>query len=72
MIPTAWADGVGSNWVGFGPLPALEQLLGMPDTYEGLAVVSFGIADAKLGRGRKKRKPLGKVASRERFGSPFV
>lgn len=72
MILTAWAEGVGSNWVGFGPLPAIEQLLGIPDTYLGLAVIPFGIADAKLGRGRKKRKPLGKIASRGRYGTPFA
>jgi nitroreductase len=27
MILAAWADGVGSNWVGFGPMPAAEKLL---------------------------------------------
>jgi nitroreductase len=71
MVLTAWAEGVGSNWTGFGPLPAVEKLLGVPETHEGLAVVPFGVPDAKLGRGRKKRKPLTKVASRERFGTRF-
>jgi nitroreductase len=71
MILTAWSDGVGSNWVGFGPMPAVEKLLGVPKTHEGLAVVAFGYPAARLGRGRKKRKPLGAVASRERFGAPL-
>lgn len=71
MVLTAWADGVGSNWTGFGPLPAVEKLLGVPETHEGLAVVPFGVPDTKLGRGRKKRKPMTKIASRERFGTPF-
>jgi nitroreductase len=72
MILTAWSDGVGSNWVGFGPMPAIEKLLGVPNAFQGLAVLPFGYPAAKLGRGRKKRKPLAEVASRERFGTPFA
>jgi nitroreductase len=72
MILTAWSDGVGSNWVGFGPLPEVERLLGVPETHWALAVVPFGYPDATLGRGRKKRKPLGEVASPQRFGMPFA
>ena len=72
MILTAWAEGIGSNWVGFGPLPKIEALLEVPKTHHALAVVPFGYADRKLGRGRKKRKPLGEVASRERYGTPFA
>jgi nitroreductase len=71
MILTAWSDGVGSNWVGFGPMPEVETLLGVPKSHHGLAVLPFGYAAAKLGVGRKRRKPLGEVASRERFGAPF-
>ena len=72
MILTAWAEGVGSNWTGFGPMPAIERLVAAPKTHEGLAIVPFGYPAAKLVRGRKKRKPLGQVASRERFGTPFA
>ena len=72
MILAAWSEGVGSNWVGFGPLPEIEKLVGAPDTLEALAVVPFGYSAAKIGRGRKKRKPLAAVASRERYGTPFV
>jgi nitroreductase len=71
MILVAWAEGVGSNWTGFGPMPAIETLIGAPKTHEGLAIVPFGYPTAKLGSGRKKRKPIGDVASRERFGTPF-
>jgi nitroreductase len=72
MILVAWSDGVGSNRVGFGPMPAVERLLGVPKTMEGLAVLPFGHPAAKLGRGKKNRKPLAVVASRERFGTPFA
>ena len=70
MILTAWSDGVGSNWVGFGPLPEVQRLLGLPNTHAALAVVPFGYPSAPIGRGTKERKPLGAVASRERFGAP--
>lgn len=72
MILTAWADGVGSNWVGFGPLPEVERLLGVPKSFEGLAVVPFGYPATTLGRGTKKRKPLREIASNERFGEPLT
>jgi nitroreductase len=72
MILAAWAEGIGSNWTGFGPMPAIEKLIGAPKTHEGLALVPFGYPAAKLGSGRKKRKPIGQVASRERFGTPFA
>jgi nitroreductase len=72
MILTAWAEGIGSNWTGFGPMPAIEQLVAAPKTHEGLGVVPFGYPAAKLGSGRKKRKPIGQVASRERFGTPLA
>ena len=72
MILVAWAEGIGSNWTGFGPMPAIEKLLGVPATHEGLAVVPFGYPEAKLSSGRKKRKPIGDVVSRDRFGTPFA
>ena len=72
MILTAWSEGIGSNWTGFGAMPAIQQLLGVPESYGGLAVLPFGYPAEALGRGRKQRKPIGEVASRERFGTPFV
>jgi nitroreductase len=72
MILTAWAQGVGSNWVGFDNLKQVNAVLGMPDEVEILAIVPFGYpAVSTLGKGRKKRKPLGAVAHRGRWGVPF-
>jgi nitroreductase len=70
MILTAWADGVGSNWTGFGGLEGVRKAVGLPEEYEVLAVVPFGYP-ARPVKGVKKRKPLAEVASAERFGSPF-
>jgi nitroreductase len=71
MMLTAWADGVGSNWAGFGGLKSVGKKVGLPDTYEVLAVVPFGYPKRALGRGKKKRKPLAEVVSSEQFGKPL-
>jgi len=71
MVIVAWAEGVGSNWTGFGDLDRVAAQVGLPDTYEVLAVVPFGYPKRKLGKGKKKRKPLAEVASSERFGTPL-
>jgi hypothetical protein len=49
----------------------VRRHVGLPDTYDVIAVVPLGYPARALGRGRKKRKPLGEVASRERFGTPY-
>ncbi len=71
MILTAWADGVGSNWVGYRGLDAVKPLLGIPAELDVLAILPFGYPVQALGRGKKKRKSLAEVAHRERFGQPF-
>jgi nitroreductase len=73
MMLAAWANGVGSNWVGFaGTLAGVNELLGIPDTLDVVAVVPFGYPTRRLGQGRKQRKPLAQVAHRERYGQPLA
>lgn len=71
MVLTAWADGVGSNWVGFRGLEEIRTLVGIPDEFEILAVVPFGYPADPGGQGKKNRKPLAEVASHGKFGQPF-
>ena len=71
MMLTAWDDGVGSNWIGFGGMSEAKKLLGVPANLEVLAIVSFGYPRERIGRGKKRRKPLRDVAHRERFGATF-
>jgi nitroreductase len=71
MMLTAWSEGVGSNWVGFGNLGKVNALLGIPADRDVLAILPFGYPADRIGRGKKKRKPLRAVAHRERFGQPF-
>jgi nitroreductase len=72
MLLTAWSSGVGANWVGFvGSVDAIKPLLGIPEALDVLAVLAFGYPAAVVGRGKKKRKPLGEVAHREQYGHPF-
>jgi nitroreductase len=72
MILAAWSRGVASNWVGFHNLDAVKPPLGIPDDLDVLAIVPFGYPVATIGAGKKKRKSLGEVVSRERFGQPFA
>src|SRR5262249_7500698 len=70
MMITARAEGVGSNWVGFGGLDAVRRFAGLPDGYDVLAVVPMGYPKQVV-KGVKKRKPLGEIVSAERYGTPY-
>ena len=73
MLLTAWADGLGSNWVGFGGLDNLKPLLGIPAKAEVFAVLPIGYPrDEIRGQGKKRRKALTEVAYWERWGQPFA
>ena len=71
MLLTAWADGVGGNWVGFRGLDDAKPMLGIPEELDLLAILPLGYPATAVGRGKKERKPLAEVASRERYGQPF-
>lgn len=71
MLLTAWAEGVGSNWVGFAGMSEVSALLSIPAELDVLAVLSFGYPTQEVGRGHKRRKSLAEVAHRGRFGQPF-
>jgi nitroreductase len=71
MILAAWSQGVGSNWVGFNNLPEINRSLGIPEEVSVLAILPFGYPVEVVGKGQKKRKPLGEVAYNERWGKPF-
>ena len=71
MLLTAWADGVGSNWVGFGGLEKVKAVLDIPAGLDVLAILPFGYPARAVGRGKKQRKPLREVAHLERYGRPF-
>jgi nitroreductase len=71
MLLTAWADGVGSNWVGFGGLDQVKALLDIPAALDVLAILPFGYPARAVGRGKKQRKALREVAHLERYGRPF-
>ena len=71
MMLAAWAEGVGSNWVGFGGLEPVKAVLDIPATLDVLAILPFGYPARAVGKGKKQRKPLREVAHLERYGRPF-
>ncbi len=72
MMLAAWADGVGSNWVGFSGMDAVRALVKLPAGLDVVAIVPFGYPARPAGRGGKQRRPLGEVVHRERYGQPFA
>ena len=70
MLLTAWAEGVGSNFVGFGGLDKAKALLGVPASL-GVRDPAVRVPDARRGQGQKQRKPLRQVAHLKRYGRPF-
>ncbi len=70
MILTAWADGIGSNWVGFGSVPAVNVLLSIPDELDVLAIVPFGYPAEARRKGKKRRKSPAEVIHHGKFGQP--
>lgn len=72
MILTAWAHGIGSNWVGFDNLKQINSVLGIPEEIDILAIVPFGYPVVSIGKGNKKRRPLSEVVHRERWDQPFA
>ena len=71
MLLAAWGDGVGGNWVGFGGLEEVRTLLGIPSSLDVLAILPLGYPAGVVGRGKKRRKALGAIAHRERYGRPI-
>ncbi|MGE5223334.1 MAG: nitroreductase family protein [Omnitrophica WOR_2 bacterium] len=71
MILAAWAEGIGSNWVGYLGPDEVKPLVGIPNHMDILAILPFGFPAQPTGHGKKNRKPLNEVASRERFGQSF-
>ncbi len=72
MILTAWASGIGSNWVGFvGGLEQVKAPLGIPNNLNVLAILPLGYPAQPAGGGKKNRKPLPEVASLNKYGNPF-
>ena len=72
MILAAWSQGVGSNWVCFNGMPEVNRLLGITKEVTVLAILPFGYPVEAVGKGQKKRKPLGEVAYNERWGNRFA
>jgi hypothetical protein len=52
-------------------LDEAKALLGIPEELDLLAIVPLGYLAAGVGHGKKARKSLVEIASRERYGQPF-
>lgn len=71
LMLAAWAEGIGSCWVGGIDRPKAKELLGIPDTTELVTIIPFGYPTKEEKSKKKVRKRLSAVAYRERYGEPF-
>ncbi len=71
MMLTAWAMGIGSNWVGNVDTAEIKQILRVPEERMILTIIPFGYPSAALGQGKKDRKPLNQVAHKEQLGHAY-
>jgi nitroreductase len=69
MQLTAWGRGVGAGIYTGYKQEEMRAFLGVPPGLEVTAVLGFGYPARKT-RGKKKRLPLGEVASYRRYGKP--
>jgi nitroreductase len=71
LMLVAWAEGVGSCWVGGIDRPKVKELLGIPEEAELVTVIPFGYPTDAEKNQKKVRKRLSKVAFREKYGQPL-
>jgi nitroreductase len=71
MMLAAWAEGVGSNWVGGVNTEPIRTLLNIPADRMILTVLPFGYPTKALGAGVKDRKALAEIAHAEQYGQPY-
>ncbi len=71
MLLTAVSEGLASNWVGYMGPAEVKPLVGIPDDMDVLAILPLGYPADGEAQGKKNRKPLGQVASLNKFGQPY-
>lgn len=71
MQLVAWAEGLGSCWIGGVDREGVKRLLGIPEACELITILPFGYPSDAAKSLKKRRKPLREIAHRERFGTPY-
>ena len=71
MLLAAWAEGVGTSYVGQMDRDRIKELLEIPAEMELVTVMPYGYPTPGAAAVEKKRKSLGEIAHRERFGQPY-
>jgi nitroreductase len=71
LMLAAWAEGLGSCWVGGIDRPKAKELLGIPEATELVTIIPFGYPTDEEKKQKKVRKRLGSIAFRERYGQPL-
>ena len=65
MVIAAWAQGVGSCWIGFFNEGAVKRILGIPDRLKIVALISLGYPATPPGP--KWKKPTNQIVHHNKF-----
>ncbi len=65
MVLAAWALGIGSCWIGDFKEDEVKKLLGIPDDWKVVALISFGYPAEKVES--KWKKPMEEIVSYNKF-----
>lgn len=71
MLLVAWAEGVGTCWVGGFDRDKVKELLDIPQDMQLITIMPYGYPKEEAQRLKKRRKPLEQIAYRERFGVKY-
>jgi nitroreductase len=68
LMLAAWAEGIGSCWVGGIDRPKAKELLNIPEEAELVTIIPFGYPTEEEKSKRKVRKRLNSIAYQEHYG----
>lgn len=71
LMLAAWAEGIGSCWVGGIDRSKVKELLGIPQEAELVTIIPFGYPSEEEHGKKKVRKRLSSLAYRERYGESW-
>ncbi|MGE0681423.1 MAG: nitroreductase family protein [Candidatus Binatia bacterium] len=68
LMLAAWAEGIGSCWVGGIDRPKAKELLSIPEEIELITIIPFGYPTDEEKSKKKVRKQLNSIAYQEHYG----
>ena len=68
LMLAAYAEGLGTCWIGAFDPAAAREILGLPDGVEIVGMTPLGFPDVETNPRVRSRRPLGETVMKERWG----